>query len=146
VALVGSDEQYLRAAGLSFRDIAGVIPVDGACYDVPKQIAEGGNFMRDTYVQAFGTDPARQRALSPVFHAEAPNAPSFLLLHVQRKDGIAQAKELEAALAKGGTAVERRDFPGQGLQGHAEINRKLGDPAYAATPVVDAWLQRVFAR
>ena len=33
VALVGTDEKYLRGAGLSFSDIAGVIPIDGAAYD-----------------------------------------------------------------------------------------------------------------
>ena len=144
VALVGSDEHYLRSAGLSFASIDGVIPIDGACYDVPRQIKEGGNFMHDTYIQAFGEDPVRQQALSPVFHAAAPNAPAFLLLHVQRKDGIAQAKELEAALLKAGTPTQRRDFPGTGLKGHGEINRELGNPDYAATPVVDAWLKQIF--
>lgn len=144
VALVGTDEQYLKGAGLSFASIDGVLPIDGAAYDVPRQMADGGKFMSDTYVQAFGTDPARQRALSPTLHAQAPNAPAFLIIHVMRKDGVAQSKELEAALRKGGTKAERREFPGTGLQGHAEINRSLGDPAYAATPVVDDWLKRVF--
>lgn len=146
VALVGTDARYLNAAGLTLADLRGVIPIDGAAYDVPRQIAGGGNFMHDTYLQAFGTDPARQRALSPTLQAAAPNAPAFLLLHVQRPDGIAQAHELEAALRAAGTPVERRDFPGTGLRGHGEINRSLGDPAYAATPVVDMWLARVFAR
>ncbi len=146
VALVGTDERYLRAAGLGFADVSGVIPNDGAAYDVTRQIAGGSRIMRDTYLQAFGTDPARQRALSPVFHAAAPNAPAFLLLHVQRPDGVAQAKELEAALRKAGTAVERREFPGAGLNGHAEINRQLGNPEYPATAVVDEWLRRVFGR
>jgi arylformamidase len=144
VALVGSDEQYLRAAGLSFASVDGIIPVDGACYNVPRQIKEGGNFMHDTYLQAFGQDPVRQKALSPVFHAQAPNAPRFLLLHVQREDGIAQAKELEAALTKAGTRTQRNEFPGKGLKGHGEINRELGNPDYAATPVVDAWLRETF--
>lgn len=144
VALVGTDEQYLRGAGLSFASIDGVLPIDGAAYDVAKQIADGNRFMNDTYVQAFGTDPARQRALSPSLQAASPNAPEFLLIHVQRKDGIAQNIGLEAALRKAGTRTERRDFPGTGLQGHAEINRSLGNPAYAATPVVDAWLKRIF--
>ena len=146
VALVGTDEQYLRSAGLSFADIDGVLPNDGAAYDVPAQMKQSGKFMMKTYEQAFGTDPARQRALSPTLHARAPNAPAFLLIHVQRKDGVAQAKELEAALRRAGTTVERRDFPGEGLQGHAEINRQLGNPDYAATPVVDAWLKQVFGR
>lgn len=146
VALVGTDEQYLRSAGLSFADIDGVIPNDGAAYDVPAQMRQAGRLMQDTYDQAFGTDPARQRALSPTLQAAGPNAPAFLLIHVQRKDGVAQAKELEAALRRAGTAVERHEFAGQGLRGHMEINRNLGDPAYPATPVVDGWLKRIFAR
>lgn len=146
VALVGTDEQYLRSAGLSFADIDGVIPNDGAAYDVPAQMRQAGRLMQDTYDQAFGTDPARQRALSPTLQAAGPNAPAFLLIHVQRKDGVAQAKELEAALRRAGTAVERHEFAGQGLRGHMEINRNLGDPDYPATPVVDGWLKRIFAR
>lgn len=146
VALVGTDEQYLRGAGLSFADIDGVMPNDGAAYDVAAQMKDGGPMMQGTYVQAFGTDPARQRALSPTLQAASPNAPSFLLIHVQRQDGVAQAKALEAALRRGGSAVERREFDGRGLQGHAEINRQLGNPDYAATPVVDTWLKGVFGR
>jgi acetyl esterase/lipase len=144
VALVGTDEQYLRRAGLSFADLDGVIPNDGAAYDVPRQIAAGGRFMNDTYVQAFGTDQVRQKALSPFHQAASPNAPAFLLIHVQREDGIEQNKALETALRRAGTKVERRDFAGKGLRGHMEINRRLGDPDYPATGVVDQWLKRAF--
>lgn len=146
VALVGTDERYLKKAGLSFADVAGIIPIDGAAYDVPKQMEQAGRFMATRYDQAFGKDPARQRAVSPVFQAAAPNAARFLLIHVQREDGVAQNKELEAALSKSGTQVERREFEGKGLMGHAEINRSLGDPKYAATPAVDAWLKTLFSR
>ncbi|MCC6942053.1 MAG: alpha/beta hydrolase [Novosphingobium sp.] len=144
VALVGTDERYLRGAGLSFADVDGVIPNDGAAYDVPAQMQDGGRFMQDTYVQAFGTDPVRQRALSPTLQAANPNAPRFLLLHVQRADGVKQAEGLAAALRKAGTGVEVASFPGSGLKGHAEINRKLGEPDYPATPVVDKWLKAAF--
>jgi len=146
VALVGTDERYLKAAGLSFADVAGVIPIDGAAYDVPAQMQDGPGIMQQTYRQAFGTDPSRQRQLSPTLQAAGPNAPAFLLLHVQRPDGVRQAKALEAALKAAGAAVERKDFPGEGLQGHAQINRGLGDPAYPATAVVDDWLKRVAER
>ena len=142
VALVGTDPTYLAAAGLSLAALSGVVAIDGACYDVPAQIATGGNFMHDTYVQAFGSDPTRQRRLSPVFQAAAPNAPAFLLLHVARPDGVAQAKELADVLTAAGTPVERQGFAGTGLLGHMEINRSLGDPAYPGTPVLDAWLPR----
>ena len=146
VALVGTDERYLKRAGLSFGDLAGVIPIDGAAYDVEQQIAQAGPLMRRTYAAAFGNDPARQRALSPIAQAAAPNAPAFLLLHVQRQDGVAQNGALEAALRQAGTRVERRDFPGEGLRGHREINRRLGDPSYAPTAAVDAFLPTVFHR
>jgi arylformamidase len=146
VALVGTDERYLKGAGHTFADVAGVIPIDGAAYDVPAQMADGPQIMQSTYAQAFGTDPTRQKALSPTFQAGAPNAPQFLLLHVQRPDGIRQANALSAALRAGGSAVEVGSFPGEGLQGHAEINRRLGDPDYAPTAMVDGWLKKVFAR
>lgn len=144
VALIGTDEGYLRSAGLSFADLAGVIPIDGAAYDVAGQLQQAGPRMRTTYDQAFGSDPARQRLLSPTLQAGAPNARHFLLLHVQRDDGIRQTQGLAAALRQAGTSVEVASVPGQGLIGHMEINRRLGDPDYAPTATVDAWLRRVF--
>ena len=143
VALVGTDERYLKAVGLSFADIDGVMPNDGAAYDVATQFTMAGPMMEDTYKQAFGTDPARQKALSPVWQAGAPNAPAFLLLHVQRADAVDQSKRLAEALRRGGSQAEVAGFPGEGLRGHMEINRKLGQPDYPATPVMDAWLRKV---
>jgi len=145
VALVGTDMRYLKKAGLGPKSLRGVIPLDGACYDVPRQIAEGGDLMHDTYIQAFGTAPERQKALSPTFRADPPNAPSFLILHVQRVDGTAQSQALGEALRKAGSSAVVKGFEGRGLVGHAEINRKMGDPSYPATPVVDEWLKGVFA-
>ena len=145
-ALVGSDPQYLRRTGLDFAALSGVIPIDGAAYDVPAQMTDGAKIMKDTYVQAFGTEPERQKALSPFYHADGPNAPSFLILHVDREDGKRQSEALAAALRKAGTKTQLNAFEGKGLKGHAEINRKLGDPNYPATPVVDAWLKGVLGR
>lgn len=144
VALVGTDERYLRAAGLSFADIDGVIPLDGAAYDVPAQMADGPRIMQDTYAQAFGSDPARQRALSPTLQAATPNAARFLIPHVQRADGVRQSEALAAALRAAGTDARTHSVPGTGLGGHAEINRRMGDSSYAPTAVVDAWLKEVF--
>lgn len=144
VALVGTDPGYARAAGFALSDIRGVIPLDGAAYDVPAQIADGGRFMQDTYAQAFGSDPARQQALSPTLHAAGPNAPAFLILHVDRDDGKRQSEGLGAALRKAGTPAQVTRIEGRGLVGHAEINRKMGQPDYPATPIVDAWLKTRF--
>ena len=144
VALVGTDPAYLSGAGLSFADIAGVVPLDGAAYDVPAQLEEGPRIMGRTYRQAFGGGAARQARLSPTAQAGAPNAAEFLILHVQREDGVRQSQRLGAELREAGTAAEVRGFAGTGLRGHAEINRRMGDLSYPATEVLDAFLARVF--
>jgi arylformamidase len=146
VALVGTDPQYFRAAGLPMDAVRGIVPLDGAAYNVPDQMDENARLMGDTYRQAFGTDPARQRALSPTLHAAGPNAPEFLILHVQRQDGTRQSRELAAALQRAGTPATVQGFDGRGLRGHMQINRNLGEADYPATPVVDAFLARVFRR
>ena len=143
VALVGTDMRYFAKAGLAPDAVKGVIPLDGAAYDVAKQMQESGRFMAGTYEQAFSTDPARQQALSPTLHAAKPNAPAFLILHVDRADGAAQSQGLAAALKAAGTPVEIHALEGRGLRGHMQINRSMGDPGYAGTVIVDAWLKRL---
>lgn len=144
-ALVGTDERYLRGAGLSFADLSGVIPLDGAGYDVAAQLTGAGPRLKRTYVQAFGTDPARQRALSPMSHAGAPNAANFLFVHVDRDDSAQQSTELANALRRAGTRTQVEKVEGREMRGHMEINRRLGDPSYPATGIVDRWLAQLFA-
>ena len=144
VALVGTDPQWLRGAGLGLDAVRGVVPLDGAGYHVPSQMSENQRLMGDTYEQAFGTDPERQKALSPTLHADAPNAPAFLILHVDRRDAKSQSEGLARALRRAGTPVELQGVAGKGLRGHMEINRKLGEPDYAATAIVDRWLAARF--
>ena len=86
-ALVGTDPRWLDQQGMTEQALSGVILLDGAAYNVPYQLAHGPGVMQQTYVQAFGRDPRRQRALSPTLNAAAPNARSFLILHVDRADG-----------------------------------------------------------
>ena len=144
VALVGTDPKWLNGAGLTMDAVRGVVALDGAAYDVPRQLEIGARLMSATYDQAFGSDPERQKQLSPTLQAARPNAPAFLVMHVQRADGVEQSEALAAALRKAGTPVEIDGFPGTGLRGHAEINRRLGEADYPATPVLDRWLARLF--
>lgn len=143
VALVGTDMRYFAKAGLQPGAVKGVIPLDGAAYDVSRQMAEGGRAMAGTYEQAFGTDPTRQKALSPTLQAAKPNAPAFLILHVDRTDGTDQSNALAAALKQAGTPAEVHALEGRGLRGHMQINRSMGDPAYPGTAIVDAWLKQL---
>ncbi len=144
-ALIGTDPRYLQKTGLTLDRLRGVVLLDGAAYDVPAQMAEAGRFMRPIYGKAFGSDPARQRVLSPIAHAAAPNAPAFLILHVDRDDGARQSEALAAALKAAGAKVTLQGFEGRGLRGHVAMNRQLGEADYPATAVVDRWLSTTLA-
>lgn len=139
-ALVATDGRYLQQVGLQVSDIAGVILLDGAGYDVPRQMAVAGPMMQRTYRMAFGEDRAQQLALSPMSHAAAPNARAFLVLHVQRPDSAQQSRALSDALRQAGTPADVHGLPGEGRSGHREINIELGDPSYPGTAIVDRWL------
>ncbi len=143
VALVGTDPRWLHKAGLGFDAIAGIVAIDGAAYDVPQQMRDAPLLLRPLYRQAFGTDPVRQRALSPFWQAGAPNVANWLLLHVDRADGNRQTAALAAALRRSGSTADIVALPGRGLAGHVASNRRLGDPAYPGTQAVDQWLDRI---
>jgi acetyl esterase/lipase len=145
-ALVATDPSYLQKAGWGLDRLAGVVLLDGAAYDVPAQMRDGPRIMGDTYAAAFGSDPARQRLLSPTLQAGAPNARDFLILHVERADGTRQSEALGRALTAAGAHVTVQGFAGRGLRGHMEINRQLGDPDYPATAVVDRFIDAVVTR
>lgn len=146
-ALVSTDPQY---AGDSFAAIKGAILIDGACYDVPAQIASSGWMAKRTYIPAFGEDPARQLRLSPITHAGGRDVADWLLLYTSsRDDAKEQSEALAAALRRGGVLTELFQVPStkrNPLQGHLEINKEFGAPGYTANPQIEAIMRRVASR
>lgn len=139
VALVGTDPAYLQAAGVPLTAVRGVIPLDGAGYDVPAQIDQPRNLVRGAYQAAFGADPARQRKLSPSLQASGWNAPQWLILPVaSRADSVAQSEALAAALRAGGARASVAPQPGKT---HKSLNEELGRAGDLATAVVDGFLK-----
>lgn len=137
-ALVGTDPHYLAAAGVPMRAINGVVLLDGAAYDVPAQIKATGNLVQPMYDAAFGSDPARQRSLSPTLQAAAPNAANWLILPVAtRADSVAQSGELAAVLTPAGSRVSVVPVPDSS---HAKLNHQLGTDGDFATGEVDRFL------
>lgn len=132
-ALVASDPQYLMARGMSLKAIRAVVLLDGAAYDVPRQIAAAGPLMRRLYRAAFGDDPERQVSLSPIAHAGGPNARAFqMVCATQRADSCPQATDLADALEVAGTPATLLPVDGAS---HRDLNRNIGmagDPTSAA--------------
>jgi arylformamidase len=85
-ALVGSDGRYLAKEELKLSDLSGVILLDGAGYDIPRQIEQTSLPRAKTmYTTVFTADEAKQKEASPITHvAKGKGIPPFLILHPRR--------------------------------------------------------------
>ncbi|AMV38063.1 alpha/beta hydrolase [Planctomyces sp. SH-PL62] len=139
-ALTATDERYLKAAGLDLDALSGVILLDGAGYDVPRQIRESVlPRIRSLYTGVFGDDPKVQEDASPIQHVAGDKgiAP-FLILHVGRLDSRTQSNALAARLREAGVEATVAAFPSKT---HMTINRELGRPGDRPTQVVFDFLE-----
>ena len=69
VSLLATDESYLKAEGLSLKDVKGVMPISGV-YRIPDNM----------FNQVFGTDPAVRKNAAPINHVHA-DCPPFLIIY-----------------------------------------------------------------
>jgi arylformamidase len=140
-ALVGTDGRYLEKAGRTLNDVAGVILLDGAGYDIPRQIKQAMlPRLKTMYTSVFTEDAATQEDASPIAHvAGGKGIPPFLILHVaSRRDSRAQSEALGAKLREAG--VEAKVVPAEGKT-HVTINRELGEPEDTPTKAVFEFLR-----
>ena len=138
-ALLATQDNLL---GEDMEAIRGVILLDGAAYDIPAQMAGPGRQIQRIYQRVLGTDPQRQRALSPIHHVGGADAPHWLALYVSgRKASKAQSEMFMAKLAQTGARASAIAIPDTD---HRHINRNTGIPGDPATAAIDAFLARVF--
>lgn len=97
VSLLGTDEQYLKAQGLTLRAIRGVIPISGV-YILPERF----------FTQVFGSDLKVRKQASPITHARK-GLPPFLILYADNDlrgcDREPSEKFCKALKEKGTTAT-----------------------------------------
>ncbi len=139
-ALVSTDPRYLASAGVPMASIRGTILLDGAGYDVPRQMANAGPMFGKMYRDAFTTDRATQMRLSPLTYAGAPNVARWLILFDDsREDSRSQSETLAAALDRAGDTAKAVPVSNTS---HLKLNRDLGIEGDAATVLVDAFIKR----
>jgi arylformamidase len=140
-ALVGTDPSYFAAAGVPMASVRGVILLDGAGYDVAKQMQSPANIVSGMYKAAFTTDPKRQAELSPTLHAAAPNAAYWLIINdADRRNSQSQSDTLAAALTKAGSRADRMPIANTS---HTALNRNVGVAGDAETARIDAFIAEV---
>jgi acetyl esterase/lipase len=125
-ARVATDPTYLRTQGLSPKDLQGVVLLDGAAYNLPEALGEGGTGKMESglYRDAFGHDTEFWRKCSPTLQAGAAPLPPFLIFHAGQREAARHFSQqlAEALLAAGGKA-EVVAVPDKN---HAGINKDIG--------------------
>jgi acetyl esterase/lipase len=112
VALLASDEQYLKAEGLSLAAIRGVMPISGV-YRIYGQYldasvtADGTGRAPARFSSVFTNDPKVRKDASPLTHAR-PGLPPFLVIYADNDLPTLpeMAEEFGAALKKAKCDVE----------------------------------------
>lgn len=123
-ALVSTDTRYLTEVGVPLTAMRGTILLDGAGYDVVKQMTYKGNRVQGMYDAAFTKDPATQARLAPVTHAGLPDVARWLILPVEsRPDALDQSRLLARALETGGVKATVKPVPDAT---HASVNKDSG--------------------
>ena len=131
VALVSTDETYLTQAGAGLGVVKGVIPLDGAGYDIPLQV-ERNPLIAWLFEAAFGEDPTDWPDASPINHVEADKgiAP-FLLVHAgDREESRLQCYGLADELQAAGVEAEIKHAQDRD---HGSLNRRIGLPGDETT-------------
>ncbi len=129
-ALVATDERRLQKFGKDLAVIKGVILLDGAGYEIPKQMSGlelFGGILNRMYVNAFTLDGAVQKDASPYYHiSPGKNIPPFLIFTAGgRIASVNQSKLMIDALQKAGVQAKTIDDP---AKVHNTINSQFGLP------------------
>lgn len=141
-AMLGTDPRYLQAAKVPFEALRAVVLLDPAVLNVPPVMTSNGDPTIERYFRpAFGDDPGRQSALSPIQHSEPPNAPFWLSLY-DTSNMFAGAQGTDFAAALIGAGVEEAiSVPIAGTT-HMRLNNEIGAEGDSATVAIDAFLAR----
>ncbi len=83
VSLVATNEDFLKAAGLSLADINSIVAIDTASFDINRLMTELGSFIeRRQHRLIFGDDENVWREASPIFHVDdSKSIPAFAILY-----------------------------------------------------------------
>ncbi len=141
VALLATDEKYLKDRDLSLKDIEGAILLDGAGYNIPELKKTSPQLFNTFYAAAFGKDQQTLKNASPFFHiSSGKHIPPFLVVYVDRKASKPQAKAMVDKLADSGVKAElffaeNRD--------HLSLDRELGDDHDPTTQAIVNFLENI---
>ena len=137
-ALLGTDPAYLQKHGLKISDLAGVIPVDTASFDLTS--ADNEKLVKGMVKTAFGEDPQVLKVASPLHHVtNKQRYPAFLIFNTTNRAAAAEeGKKFAEALKTAGCHAR---FVAVANHSHGEMASGMYEPA---DPVGSGILKFIF--
>lgn len=133
-ALTALNGRYFNNVDLERERLKAVVLLDGACYDIPRQIKDSPGV--DLYTEVFTTDIKKQIEFSPITYAlgaseSARFIPAFQIHHVARRiDSKEQSNALAQKINASRKIAEVHSAIGES---HATIQRNFGESDHETT-------------
>ncbi len=142
VALLATDACYLGAFDMSPADLAGVVVLDTASFDLERRARVLG--LRRTIRDAFGRDPEVLRDASPISHvSDGGQYPPMLVVYSsERSEARRESERFVEALRGAGASVELLEAEGKD---HAAVNRDVGVSGDPMSDAIDRFLEHRLA-
>lgn len=140
-ALIATDERYLAKWGKSPAMIDGVILLDTAGYDIPRNMggSSEGPINLAIYENAFGNDPKIWADASPITHVQAgKKLPRFLVFYTDRKSSGPLSRDFAAAVRKTGAPATAILTKGKT---HSTLNLNIGEPGDGPSKLILEFLK-----
>jgi arylformamidase len=147
VALVASDERYLRHEGLELGVIKAVIPLDSGAYDLARFASKCGSKLPDPYGATFGQNPADWNAASPVTYISKTTSIPPMAVVYSGDVGLGSSvprSEIAGDFVKALRAAGKRaDLIGAPEKNHSQVNDDFGKAGDAVSIAVLNFMQSV---
>lgn len=144
-AIIACNEDLLAEFGSTTDQIAGVVLLDGAGYNLPERMESlpKRGLATKMYTEAFGDNPELWESASPTLQAKpGDHLGAFLAIHAgDREESAAQSKALVKAWAATGVRAELHHAPDKT---HMTLNHRLGYRGDRETKRIELFLESIF--
>jgi arylformamidase len=143
VNVLGLENQFLQAVGLSPDDLQGIISLDSGLFDLVEDYEQGGA-QAQLIENAFGNDLDLLEAASPINQARTNegNFPPFFFTYTNQRKGR-QTEYLADLIRQTGTLVVIEPSLGRS---HSDVNRQLGLPGDPLSSQVLTFMEEAAAQ
>lgn len=150
VALLATDERYLKEVGLSHHDLAAVVSLDVHAYDVPfaLKLMQNNEYRRNIplILSVFGKSKKQQLAGSPASYIHKADVPPSLIISADLPRGTSKGYIAGTASSRYASLLKKYGHTAQAIhfknETHSSLVLDFGYPGDGPTQAVESFLNK----